>query len=342
MIGIHVSKNIVRTHNTNDPKKYKTMRDAVIKEKELLNMSACAFFTHGPMNKKRNHMDYQGIKKYCEENNIAIHTHGSYISVGIWNVNQKNRHENKSLMFIRHIKDLLVDGKQLKAKGVVLHVPRHPIETIVESMEIMSNCKVINSIRRNEGVLPKLTLETPASRPDDILTYETPEKLNTLMEALESNAAITIGWDLCLDTCHLWAGGIDFSNANMWNEYQSKMSVLSKEKLKLIHLNGAQAKNFRTGKDGHIVPLSKDDAIWGKYVSPEIRDYLDRTSIQEIASQNLFQKLSESEIENLKNSSLYDIIQYAKKNNISLIMEIKKDDFTNTKFAMDVINGFLL
>lgn len=339
-LGIHISKNS-HVLPKNQFGKHKTVISAVKTEVALLNMSAFSMFILGPLNKAKIAMDLQNIKKYCEENNIAIWPHGSYISVGIWGVNIKNRHENKSLMWIRHIRDHLVIGKQLGAKGVVIHVPRHPIEVITETMEILSDCKVINSIRRNKGTIPNITLEMPASKPHEELTYETPEKLNTLVKALHDDKKITILWDICIDTCHLHSGGISFLKPNSWHEYETALSPLVKEKLKLIHLNSSKLENFGTGKDGHVCPLSKDDYIWSNLISEEFRDFIERSSEEDIVKINLYEKLSASELAIIKNSSLYDIIKFAKKNDVSMILELNRENLKDAKVAMDIINGLL-
>jgi endonuclease IV len=335
-IGLHVGKNSKLFEN-----KHKTMMSAIKTEVETFNLSAISMFQIGPLNKNKNSMDHQGIKAYCLEKNVAIYPHGSYIAAGIWQVNKANRHENKPKMFIRLIKDQLVQGKQVGAKGVVFHVPRHPINTIVETMTILSDCKVINSVRRNEGDLPMFTLEMPSSRADDLLTYETPQKLNALCAALADDPKITLPWDICIDTCHMWAGGIDFSKDLSWNDWESELSELSRSKLSLIHLNGAQGKNFGTGKDGHVIPCSRDDSIWGKLISDEFRDFIERSTMAEINSMNLATKLSESEMERIKSSSFFAIIQFAKKQQIGMIMEINAKDYKNAKFALDLVNLLL-
>lgn len=340
-IGCFISKN---SHllDKNEFSKHKSYMAAIKTEVELLNMSAISFFILGPLNKSKVSMDYQNIKKYCEENNISIWPHMSYISTSCWNINKSNRHENKSLMWIRHIKDHLVIGKQLGAKGVVLHVPRRNIAEVLETMEILSDCKVINSIRRNSGVLPKLILEFPASKPNDELTYETPEKLNAFVKALKDNNKITLDWGIALDFAHLFAGAVSFKEPNSWHEYVSNLKQYTIDKIQLLHLNGASSVNFGTGKDCHIIPLDKDkDAIWGSLISEEFKEFLDRTSFDDINKMNLYDKLSDSELKKIKNSSLYDIVKFAKHNNVAMIMEINRGSYNDSKCAMDIINGLL-
>lgn len=336
-VGLHISKNSKLFEN-----KHRSMMLAISTEVETFGLSAIAMFQIGPLNKSKNSMDHQGIKAYCTERNIAIYPHGSYIAAGIWLVNNANRSENKSKMYIRLIKDQLVEGKQVGARGVIIHVPRHPIATVVETMTILSNCKEINSVRRNEGVLPMLTLEMPSSRADDLLTYETPAKLNTLVAALDANTAITLPWDICMDTCHMWAGGVDFTGDLSWHAWESELTPLTRSKISLIHLNGALGKNFGTGKDGHQIPFSVTDSVWSRHISEEFRAYLSTVTVDLAKVTDLASKLSPEELERIKNSSFNAIVQFAKKQNIGMIMEINVKDFVSAKFALDVANLLLL
>lgn len=336
-VGLHIGKNSKLFEN-----KHKSMMLAISTEVEIFNLSAIAMFQIGPLNKNKNSMDHQSIKTYCTEKNIAIYPHGSYIAAGIWLVNNKNRSENKSKMYIRLIKDQLVQGKQVGARGVIIHVPRHPIATIVETMTILSNCKEINSVRRNEGTLPMFTLEMPSSRADELLTYETPAKLNALVAALAADTNITMPWDICMDTCHMWAGGIDFTGDLSWHTWESALSPLALSKISLIHLNGALGKNFGTGKDGHQIPFSVTDTIWGsRLISEEFRTYLGTVTVAVAKVTNLAEALSPEELQRIKNSSFNGIVQFAKKQNIGMIMEINTKDFVSAKFALDVANLLL-
>ena len=348
MIGIHVSKN---TEDIVEKRKYKNLYDAIIGDVNILNMSALQVFVSGPRSKTRINMNHQGIKQYCTDNNLALYVHGTYISVSIWHVNESNRSERASIVAMTHIREQLIDSKQLGAKGLIIHVPRHTTETVINTMSVLSDCRQINSLRKNSKEIIDIILEMPASRPyilDDIqnisttVTYETPEKLNYFTEQLINAKNITLNWSLCLDTCHLWAGGIDFSQDIAWIDYELKLSDLVKGKISLIHLNGAMAKNFGTGKDEHIIPFSRNDAIWGKYISEEMRNFVERTSSEELTKINLYEKMSKKEIDIIKSSSIYSIIKFCVHKNISMICEINRQYFNDVKFALDIINGLIL
>jgi endonuclease IV len=340
-LGVFISKN---SHILD--KKYKKYIEAVKYEAELLDLSALCIFMIGPMNKNKISMDHQGIKAYCEENNIEIWPHGSYTSVGIWNVNHDNRHENKSKEMIRNIKDHLVIGKQLGAKGISFHLGRKTIEETIETMEVISDCKEINSVRRNPGELPYFLIEFIATKSNDSLTYESSERLNSLVSTMISNPKITIKWAINIDTAHQFAGGVSYGEHNSWNNWIAGLSKEAKENIKLIHLNGASAKNFDTGKDYHEIPLSKTDAIWGHLISHDFRNYMNTLEDKEVlnnSSLNFYEKMTLDEKKILHNSSLNEIVQWCKQNNIAMIMEIKKDrgGFKEIKMAVDIVNGLL-
>ncbi|MGL5934192.1 MAG: TIM barrel protein [Cetobacterium sp.] len=341
-LGLFVSKN---SHILD--KKHKDYTLAITHETNLLSLSAISIFMIGPLNKNKISMNHQFIKAYCIENNIEIWPHGSYTSVGIWKVDHDNRHENKSKEMIRNIKDHLVVGKQLGAKGISFHLNRRTADDAASTLEVLSDCKEINNVRKNPGELPYLLIEMIASKSDDELTYETPEKLNHLVETLSSNEKITLKWAINLDTCHQYASGISYKEPNSWNHWISELSEVTRNSIKLIHLNGALGSNFGTGKDLHQIPLAKSDAIWGSLVSSETREYLESIDEKELLSGesdiNLYDSLSKKEKTAIQNSSLNEIVQWCKINEVAMIMEIKKDrgGFKEIKFAVDTVNALL-
>lgn len=343
-LGIFVAKN---SHILE--KKYKTYKDAIINETELLHLSAVSTFIIGPLNKNKISMDHQFIKKYGVDNNIEFWPHGSYTSVGIWGVDHENRHENKSKEMIRNIKDHLCVGKQLGAKGISFHLNRRTIDDVVSTMEVISDCKEINSIRKNEGVLPYFLIEMIASKSSDELTYETPERLNALVETLHENKNITIKWAINLDTCHQYASGVSYEEKDSWNNWINDLSDVTRESIKLIHLNGALGKNFGTGKDLHQIPLSSTDSIWGGLITPRFREYMSKLDNDDLIKNsnpdlNLYDEMTSDEKKIIQESSLNEIVQWCKTNNVCMIMEIKKDrgGFKDIKLAADVINALLL
>ena len=329
-IGLHIKKD-----STVIGKKHKTMLDAIKNESKLLNMTAISLFVIGPMNSKKNVLNYENIDEFCIDKNINIWPHGSYTSVGIWNVDNENKETAKSLAAVDLIKEHLLVGKQLNARGVVVHLSRHPIQHVLTSMEIMSK-----SLKKHSDKLSNFTIECPASKPDKLLTYETAERLNTLVDSIESNKKITMEWNICVDSAHQYAGAVDFGKD--WVEWESELSLEVKNRIKLFHLNGASAKNFGTGKDGHIIPMSKEDAIWGHLISDKYREYLDTLDKSQLKKVNLYEKMPEADKKVLKKSTIYAIVKWAKAHDADIILEINRGDYVGVQLAMDVINAFSL
>jgi hypothetical protein len=64
---------------------------------------------------------------------------------------------------------------------------------------------------------------------------------------------------------------------------------------------------------------------------------LDGLTLADVKKRDLTTKLSEKRKTIIKNSSLYSIVQFAKKNHVALICEIKDSEFADTKFIMDLV-----
>lgn len=344
-LGVHIGKTVF--NETGKP--HKSIEAAIEYFHDNFDISALAMFTAGPMQKKLNQMNYDNIKKTAQKLNMPIYVHGSYVCVDIWHLTKDNQTEQKFKISIKHIEEMFDSCEKIKAEGLVVHVPRHNIYTVMETLELL--CKDNKIHEPNQHV--SLILEFPASTPqqlnseitlDTTLTYETPEKLNYFVKKIKENKDIQLNISVCLDTCHLYAGGISLSNYEDWVIYEQNMTEQTKNNITLIHLNGAESKNFGRGKDGHVIPFSKHDAIWSKFISKETKDFLDRTSAEyknKLVPFNFYKKLTKKEISDIKKSGLYGIVEFCKKKNISMILEIDTSFYIETKFAIDVINGLL-
>lgn len=342
MIGIHISK---KSKPFNEIElEYKNMEDAIEIEADILNSNTTQIFTHGPRNRKQNHINFEKVKQINAIKNIYIHS--SYISSGIWSGS------NGSII---HIKDQLNAGYKLNSAGLILHVPKKEPRAIAETMRFLSK-----EITAGDGGIYSvpIILEPPAMKRDEKTTYETPEKMNKLCEVLENDAEITCDWGFCIDTAHLWSGAVDLSKNNAWNSWIAGLSESTSRRIKLLHLNGASKTTFGTGADKHIIPLSKEDDIWGGLISDNLRvliaskykDYLTKASKpSKKLEQNVYVwrdidlsvLLSEEEINNIKESSLYSILNFAKKNKINIICEMNRGSFQDLKLFMDFANNVL-
>ncbi len=331
-LGIHVAK-ISKIKDA----KYKDMSVAIQEEVQLLGLNACQIFTHGPRNYKKNKMNINAIKKFCIEKKVDISTHGTYVSAGIWKINQKNKNTPESKKNIEHILDLLQSTDQLGGSSVVIHLPKKTPKLIVETMEVLSEHKDIVELTDKVS----LVLEMPASKPDD-KTYETAAKLNYLCNSIRSNKNIILNWRLCIDTSHQWSCGIEISNSKNWNDWLNELDDFTRNKISIIHLNGNSTSNFKKGKDVHEIIMSPNDGIWSTLITPEIRDFIKKDGVSICKNrESFFNYLSKEELKKFNSSSLFSIIQFAANNRIALILEVNRGDFIYTKFAIDVIKGLM-
>lgn len=333
-VGLHVS----RTSKIFNKKDHSYL-EAIKTECEMFGLTAFAIFQIGPQNSHKNTMDIKAIKQYCIEHNISVYPHAAYVSTGIWNIRDAAHTKERERFYIKLIKDHLVEGEKIGAKGMVVHVPRHPIKTIVETMAILSNTPVINKVRSK--TLPLMLLENPASRADPLLTYETPSKLNALVKALDADPRITLPWGLCIDTCHLWAGGVSLKEDQSWYNYESALTTITRNKIQLFHLNGSHGENFSTGKDRHNIPFCRSDALFGHLLTDNFQSWLEGLSRDEANVANLALQLSRSELGRIKSSSFFAIVQFCKKKDIGMILEINVEYYNSAKFAIDLIHVLL-
>lgn len=136
------------------------------------------------------------------------------------------------------------------------------------------------------GEIP-IILEMTSAKSDPEKTYETPEKLNRLTQRLSKYE----GWSYCIDTSHIWAAGQNVKTKEFMDDWFSRIS--EPHRIQLIHLNGSSVP-FNCGKDTHIIPFTSEDKIW--HGIPYNR------------------------------SGVKSVVEFAKKMNIPVIMEINRGD----------------
>jgi endonuclease IV len=290
--GIHVSKT-----SKIDGKTSISMTKALELEMKRFNLNSAQIFTHGPRNASPNKMDCSSVRSLIKDMDASLYVHGSYLSVGLWNVLDKGKK-----LTLNHVLDIMHSACMIDALGVVIHLSKKPVETIKKCMDLvqqgLEDIKVEYSCN-----IPMLLLESPAMKPGK-WTYESPEKLNNLCDALKENT----DWGLCIDTAHLWSGGVDLSKPDSWDKWVGELTDLARSKIKLIHLNGALESTFGTGKDIHIIPFSEEDAIWGKSKK------------------------------SVNNSSFKSIIDFCIANDIDVISEINRGDKKDSIEYINIVN----
>lgn len=287
-IGVHVSK---KSKVINENRK--TMLDAIKNDTTKLNIKCCQIYTHGPRNSRRNKMDYVAIKKYCKTQGIKLYVHSSYITTGLWNINDDNKNSAKSKSTIKLITEQLDACDKLKSLGLVIHLPKKPASIITNSFKI-----IIPFIKKCKT---PIMLEMTAVKPDPQKTYETPEKINNLVEEMKKINPTYENYSICVDTAHLWGAGIKVNDAETMHKW---LKSIKHDCIGLFHLNAGKLETFNTGKDKHQVLFSNDDDIWKTKLS----------------------------------KSLVIISNFAKKNNIDAICEINRGDYDDIESSIIALN----
>jgi len=291
-VGVHVAK---VSHILDTPfKNRKTMLEAIKVDCGDANLKSCQIFVQGPMNSHMAKMDAPAIKQYCDENKINLYVHSSYLTVGCWNINNETKNTAKGKNAIESLKKQLAICDQLNSKGFVVHLSKKTPEQVIETLGIL-----YPAIKNYKT---PFILEQPAKKPDGDLTYETVEKTNKLTKLIVSKfPKFNFGW--CIDTCHLWSGGIRLDEAKVAKAY---FNDLMHKYIKLIHINGGSSDIFNTGKDRHIIPFSKPDDIFS----------INKQNINHICS-------------------------FAKKNYVDMILEVNRGNPTEVKLAIQYLNKLL-
>lgn len=304
-IGVHVAK--VSKVLPNPYKNRKTIIDAITVDCNELNLGCCQIFVAGPRSSKMNYMDYTKIKKYIDKNKINIYVHSNYIAIGIFSVDKSNKETPKSKKIIKNIINQMDACDKLGSNGFVIHLSKRTPDQIVETLKILyQNIKHFKT---------PLLLEQPAKKPDDQMTYETPEKINNLTKLINKKIPKLI-WGWCIDTAHLFAAGVEVDEYKVMNKWFVDLKYTSY--IKLFHINGMSIDQFNTGKDTHQVVFGDDDDIW-----------------------NADFHIDNINIKSLKKSSICLITQFAKKNNVDCICEINRGEYNQIKFSINSLRTLL-
>ncbi len=329
--GIHVSKKSIDGHA------YKDILDAIKTESHELSLSAVQIFTNVPQTGAPAKVPHADVKDYCEKKDIALYVHGPYVSVAIWRLGVGDQEKEAATALRNKLQGFIVLAENVGAKGLVIHLPKKSIEVIVGTL--------VQLAKHDEflGRVP-LILEMPASRPDEF-TYETAEKLNALTKAIKEGLknAKEFNWGICVDTAHQWSCGVKMNEQKEVDQWIDDLSEFTKQKIKLLHLNGASGTNFGTGKDVHMIPFSSSDAIWGGLITEAMRKFMAENE-EEMAydTKNLYRHLHKKECKVIKNSSIQSIINWAKKYDYDIVCEINITMRLDSKFAIDVINSLIM
>jgi endonuclease IV len=241
MLGIHSTKT-----GTVLAQAKRTLSGAIERDQEAFDFDAVQIFTHGPRGGRKNAYDSKEVVETTEKLGMAVYVHGPYPAVEVWKMETKEE--------IRaFVTPFFEECAAVGALGWVLHVTKQPPSKLVFVVE------AIRPVAKKYQV--RLLLEMVAAKPDpahqpkDTLTYFTPEDINYVTRLLPK----TNTWRWCIDTAHLWAGGVSVRTKE---EMQNWLSAIRRpDKIYLIHLNGSE-NELGSGKDKHAAPFGELDKIW--------------------------------------------------------------------------------
>jgi endonuclease IV len=301
-IGVHVAK----ISKVLKGRRRKTYIDAIKNDVDKLNLGCVQIFTAGPSNSRMNDMDYISIREFCDDSNINLYVHSSYLTIGIFGITPENKDTPKSKAAIKHLTNQMDACDSLGSKGFVVHLPRK------DSQYITNSLKVVIPILKKYNT--PFMLEMPASRSDPDKTYETPQKMDRLNELIFETYPNFTNWSWVIDTAHLWSCGVEVDEYNVMKKWFKDLKY--PEKIGLFHLNGSSLEHFKSGKDKHRVVCGTEDDIW--YQDANMEDGLDMKKI--------------------KKSTINLIAKFTKKYSLDLVCEINRGDFDEIKFSIKILN----
>lgn len=200
--------------------------------------TACQIFTVVPERLKLIKYDAAAVRAVIHKLNLHVWIHTSYL-VSPWGVAPYH------LPFCRK---QLKQQVEMGAKGVVFHMLKIPPITMVQRLKQLLAMKP-----RGSTVL----LENIAVKPDPIASYETPEKLNRLVDTFLANGIALRDINFAIDTSHVYCGHSDIKSYESAKKWFAALKY--PHTVKLIHLNGNGSDNFT---DIHRIAFGVEDRIW--------------------------------------------------------------------------------
>jgi endonuclease IV len=229
-IGIHIFKG-------------NNMAESIIKARKECPLNAAQIFTHGPRNMKKVNHDYASVRSAGV--GISMYVHSSY-PTNPWN--------GKDDVF-KHTLDQFSSSRDIGSKGVVLHIPK------LEPDEVAKPIKTLVDALLNKGLEgQKVILEMKAMKQHATQSYESPEKINRLIDALKSEGLTFANVGICIDTAHIYAGKANIHTYEEGVKYCRDIKY--PEWICLLHLNGNVYDAKKRAGDKHAIPFDHEDNVW--------------------------------------------------------------------------------
>lgn len=157
---------------------------------------------------------------------MDIYIHSSYTS-NLWSDRKEVRHSTIEL-----VRDELEVGRQMGAKGVIIHFRDWEPERLMPGLRLLGDPRDITLY---------LELASKTAMPN---CYSNPQWIDAIFQQLKG---FNVG--LCIDTAHAWATGVGLSTEEQVKEYFGKINTHGKPIL--IHCND-NVEGLGERKDEHI------------------------------------------------------------------------------------------
>lgn len=248
------------------------MAASIARAKLACPLNAVQIFTHGPRSTAEVKHDYPRVTEQTAD--LSLYVHSSYPT---------NPWSGRDDAFV-HTIDQFVAAQMLGAKGVVLHIP------LMEPLPVVLVVKALSAALLALGIDDvKVILEMKAVKQHATRSYESPAKINRLVDLLVSEGLTRANVGICIDTAHIYAGK---AKIRTYAEGVAYCAALARpEWVCLLHLNGNVYDAKKRAGDKHAVPLDHEDKVW------EGCDYRD--------------------------SGCRAFIEWAQRNDIDIILEVK-------------------
>lgn len=166
------------------------------------------------------------VRKAQQETSIShAMVHGSYL-INLASIDAETRKKSKHMleMEIKHCADLGI-------KLLVLHPGSNP--SLEDAILFIS--EALNDIFERDTSSVTVLLENMAGQGNQIGRFI--EQLATLKAHVSHKKRL----GFCIDTCHLWAAGYDFSDPKKYESVWAEIDrILGIEQVKAIHLNDSK------------------------------------------------------------------------------------------------------
>lgn len=224
-IGIHIAKG-------------KSLHQSIKTTCETYKMDACQIFTITPQKIQLIEFDETKLAEIVRRMGINLYIHSSYL-VSPWG--EKPYHLP---LCVKQLKQQVALG----GKGVIFHIPKVPPQLLVPRLKELIARKPAHG---------RILLENKAVRPVPMGSYETPEKINHLVETLIKGGVPRSEIHLIFDTAHLYCGGVmlrTYADAKKWLTQLKYPDTVAG-----FHLNGNSSTTFA---DKHAIAFGPQDLIW--------------------------------------------------------------------------------